>query len=175
MSDPRTILKDRPPAEFCRYDTGNSVGNPCVSEGGLEPGNAGNFPNSGKFPWVQHNGRCPQAPGISRSSRFLGRAAGDVRGGPLRGHSDPARRSRSVLSAESGQAKYPPFGAAGMSVARAVLPAQIWPFCSIMSGVPGLATDQGQTVHAAFWLCSLYRHLSTRYCIHIQREPQLGH
>jgi hypothetical protein len=37
MSDPRTILKDRPPAEFCRYDTGNSVGNPCVSEGGLGP------------------------------------------------------------------------------------------------------------------------------------------
>jgi hypothetical protein len=41
-------------------------------------------------------------------SRFTGRAAGDVRGGPLRGRSDAFRRSRSVLSAEPGQAKYPP-------------------------------------------------------------------
>ena len=93
-----------------------------VSEGGLEFENAGNFPNSGKFPWVQLNGRCPQAPGICVPSRFTGRAAGDVRGGPLRGRSDAVRRSRSVLSAESGQAKYPPDmvgnQAGGMAVGR---------------------------------------------------------
>ena len=37
VSDPGTILKDRPPPEFCRYDTGSSVGNPNVSERDLNP------------------------------------------------------------------------------------------------------------------------------------------
>ena len=42
------------------------------------------------------------------ASCFQGRAAGDVRGGPLRAARTKTRRSRSVLSAESGHAKYPP-------------------------------------------------------------------
>ena len=37
----------------------------CV-RGELEPGSAGNFPDSGKFPWLERNGRRPQAPCISR-------------------------------------------------------------------------------------------------------------
>jgi hypothetical protein len=44
-------------------------------------------------------------------SAFPGRAAGDVRGEPLRGALGRGPVSRSVLSAESGQAKYPPIGA----------------------------------------------------------------
>jgi hypothetical protein len=42
-----------------------------------------------------------------RPASWVGRRAMSGRAAP--GQSDPARRSRSVLSAESGQAKYPPF------------------------------------------------------------------
>jgi len=35
MSDPGAILKNESPAQFCRYDTGSSVGNPYVPEGDL--------------------------------------------------------------------------------------------------------------------------------------------
>jgi hypothetical protein len=58
----------------------------CVSEGGLEPRNAGNFPSLGKFPWFEDNGRCPQAPGISRYVPLPGSAGGRMFGGrPLGG------------------------------------------------------------------------------------------
>jgi hypothetical protein len=42
----------------------------------LEPGNAGNFPESGKFPWTEHNGRRPRVPGISRSVPLPGPGGG---------------------------------------------------------------------------------------------------
>ena len=61
-----------------------------MSEGGLEPPHAGNFPNSGKFPWAEHSGRCPRAPGISRSVPLPGPG-----GGPKSGRG----RSRGLRSA----------------------------------------------------------------------------
>ena len=45
------------------------------------------------------------------ASCFPGQAAGDFQGGLLRGARTKIRRSRSVLSADSGQPKYPPIGA----------------------------------------------------------------
>ena len=35
MSDPSGTITNQSPAQFCRHDTGSSVGNPFVSEGGL--------------------------------------------------------------------------------------------------------------------------------------------
>ena len=76
-----------------------------VSEGGLEPGNAGNFPNSGKFPWAEHNGRRPQAPGISRSAPLpgtggpgLGRGAREGQAFPGSADREPASCCRTGLS-----------------------------------------------------------------------------
>jgi hypothetical protein len=71
-----------------------------ASEGGLEPGNAGNFPSLGKFPWTEHNGRCPQTPRISRSSRFLGSGGGRCPGRAAPWVLGRSRRSHSVRSAE---------------------------------------------------------------------------
>jgi hypothetical protein len=79
-----------------------------VSEGGLEHTFEGNFPVRGKSPWVEHNRRCPQAPGISRSVPLPGPGGGRCPGRAAPGRSDAARRSRSAPAAESGQAKYPP-------------------------------------------------------------------
>ena len=38
MSDPTGIIKNRSPAQFCRYDTGSCVGNPKRRIGDLNPG-----------------------------------------------------------------------------------------------------------------------------------------
>jgi hypothetical protein len=62
----------------------------------------------GQFGWLGAVGVSSSAGPPSCTSPGLGRAAGDVRGGPLPGRSDAAWRSRPVLSTESGQAKYPP-------------------------------------------------------------------
>jgi site-specific DNA recombinase len=97
-----------------------------VSEGGLEPRSAGNFPNSGKFPWIEHNGHCLRAPGIPSSVPLPGSGGGRC---PGRAAPGGARtRSRSVLSAESGQAKYPPIGAAREHVFSAVTAVHNWTF-----------------------------------------------
>jgi hypothetical protein len=79
-----------------------------VSEGDLNPEAREISPIRGNFhgPSITADARRRQAFHIP--SGFPGRAAGDVRGGALRGRSDAARRSRSVMSAESGQAEYPP-------------------------------------------------------------------
>jgi hypothetical protein len=33
LSDPRAILRNRSPKQFCRYDTSSSVGNPAIGLG----------------------------------------------------------------------------------------------------------------------------------------------
>lgn len=70
---------------------------------GLDPGNAGNLLSPGNF----------HGPSITAGARnfafrpLAGPTAGDVRGEPLPGRPGAARRSRSVLCAESGQARCP--------------------------------------------------------------------
>ena len=46
----RRHTKKRPPPEFCRYDTGSSVGNPLSSEGDLKPPSRGFFPRVVRSP-----------------------------------------------------------------------------------------------------------------------------
>src|SRR6266536_4758232 len=41
MSDPGTILKVRPPPQFCRYEAGSSVGNPSCPRGDLNSEDTG--------------------------------------------------------------------------------------------------------------------------------------
>ena len=49
VSDPGAILKERPPPEFCRYNTGSSVGNPTCPRGDLNPQGGEISPNRENF------------------------------------------------------------------------------------------------------------------------------
>ncbi len=77
------------------------MGNYCVR--GLEPLGAGNFPESGKFPWDDHNAQWPQAPGISRSMSLSGRRRAEIREGNRGTTLQPARPDHTPQAGSSGK------------------------------------------------------------------------
>lgn len=99
-----------------------------MSEGDLNPAAREISPVWGNFhePGITADARGRQA--FHVASCFQGRVAAYVRAGRS-GRSDAARRSRSVLPAESGQAKYPPIRLRFMFPSVSGFGSRIWIIC----------------------------------------------